>query len=110
MTRRQTPAPCRRGFTLLELIVVIAIISITISLSLAAVQRARESANRVQCKSNLHQIVLGFEMYADANDRHYPSAGRHPSLDRGLPKISEILLQYVDRDPRVFRCPSDIHF
>lgn len=107
MTRCQLPAPCRRGFTVLELIVVIAIISITISLSLAAVQRARETANRVQCKSNLHQIGLGFEMYADANDRRYPFAGRHPSLDPALPKISDILFDYVGRDPRLFRCASD---
>src|SRR4051794_29038674 len=96
----------RRAFTLLELIVLLAIIGLTVSLSLAAFQRVRESANRTSCKSNLRQIAHALEMFADVNERRYPVAGRHPSLDPGLPRLPDLLHEYVDKDPRIFRCPS----
>jgi prepilin-type processing-associated H-X9-DG protein/prepilin-type N-terminal cleavage/methylation domain-containing protein len=62
----------RSGFTLVELLVVIGIISLLIAMLLPALNKARQAAKTVQCLSNLKQISLAMQMYAGENHGWMP--------------------------------------
>jgi len=67
----------RAGFTLVELIIVMAIVSLLAALILGAVQVSRASARRLQCQNNLRQIGLAMQVHHD-NLEHFPSGWSAP--------------------------------
>jgi prepilin-type N-terminal cleavage/methylation domain-containing protein len=88
----------RRGFTLIELLVVIAIIAILIGLLVPAVQKVRESANRIQCINNLKQLGLAAHNYHDTHKHLPPAIGYYPPARGAFGNYFFHLLPYVEQD------------
>ena len=63
----------RRGFTLLEMLMVVGVIGVLLAILLPAVQAAREAVRRTQCKNNLKQLGLGLIQYHELRGRFPPS-------------------------------------
>jgi prepilin-type N-terminal cleavage/methylation domain-containing protein/prepilin-type processing-associated H-X9-DG protein len=96
-------ARLRRGFTLVELLVVVAIIGALIALLLPAVQQARATARRASCSSSMRQIGLATQMFA--NDH----AGRFPQTIHAGPGESWVytLSPYVENVEEIRICAED---
>ena len=82
----------RRGFTLVELLVVIAIIGILVALLLPAIQAAREAARRNQCLSQIKQLALACQTYADSR-QSLPLASTAPFVQNAAVTVKYATVQ-----------------
>lgn len=100
----------RRGsFTLVELLITIGIVALLAGLLIPAAGRARETARRAGCLSNLKQIGAGLELYGQANRFCLPTCCGSQDPAAG-PTIREVLLPNLSGSEDLFRCPSDAEY
>jgi len=102
---KYAPAPACRpsaGFTLMELLVVIAVIGILASLLLPVLSRAKLKAYDTQCKSNLHQWAIAWTSYAEDNNNYF-STGTSVLWARGEWLVA--LSKYYGKKPDLLLCP-----
>jgi len=65
----------KRAFTLIELLIVIAIIALLLAILMPSLRRARNQAKGVTCRNNLKQIGLAFTLYTEDNEGKFPRNG-----------------------------------
>jgi prepilin-type N-terminal cleavage/methylation domain-containing protein len=104
-----------RGFTLVELLVVIAVIAMLLAVLVPTLHRAREQAKRILCGNQMKQAGLGLAVYANANDSKLPSDSKAAAYiylwDLATPAINAIAKSAGAEDKpdtlkNLFYCPS----
>lgn len=136
-SNRWIPVPCasqidgkRNAFTLIEMLIVIAIIAILAGLLFPAISKVKEQSKRIQCVSNLRNIGLALHLYANEWGQYPPMADDMTAANPGPPNWGYGMIHCQDgiyaeksawyvrtglypkflSDPRVFYCPGQYAF
>lgn len=118
---------CRPGFTLVELLVVLAVIAILAAMLLPALSRGKTRAQAAACANNLRQLGLAFHLYLPDNGDVFPTSSPHSGLGAQPedwvwwqveavapgrfsmrdPKRGSVIQHLGPYQPRLLRCPAD---
>ena len=100
----------KKGFSLIELMIVLVIIGLLISLIFPAAKKARDGALQRQCANNLNQIGVALILYAKDNNGKFPDPVNNTN-DGNAYLYAAILVseKYLPDDDKIFDCPGSPH-
>ncbi len=98
-----------RGFTLIEILVVLGIIAVLSGIAFPTLSMVRASAKNTQCLANLRQLDAPLRMYSQANSDRIPIANMLPAIGLNGPEegLPQLLKGYIDPVSAVWLCPAD---
>src|SRR5438093_7248197 len=105
-----------KGFTLLELLLVIAVIAIIAALLLPALGGAKGKSQRSVCMNNLRQINLGVRMFAEDSDDAFPAPRKSNGPPDAFTAYTRLMESYLgvpgasSKSGRLFACPGDTFY
>jgi prepilin-type N-terminal cleavage/methylation domain-containing protein/prepilin-type processing-associated H-X9-DG protein len=89
------------GFTLIELLVVIGVLALLLAVLVPALSSAKEYARRTKCLSNVRQLGISLQLYADSNDGRVPPR----TYEEGAVWVNRLEPYYTNR--KLLHCPTD---